>query len=488
MEERDNPSTRSSDYVAMQPFWEQVAALSGGITTMRKGGEKYLPKFPSETDHEYKQRLGTAKFTNIYSDIVENLSARPFGDPVTVADASSSELVEFSEDVDGKGNNLHRFAADVFQNGISKGLDWVLVDYVNSNLPPNASVAEERAAGVRPIWRRYGASDVIAVYSAQVGGKEEFVHARFLETSVQRDGFAEVSKDRIRVLDREDLGNGRYGLATWTLYERQKGRDGKENWVVIQGPTALTVGFIPLVPFVTGKRQGSSWRVRPPMKDAADLQVDLYQQENGLKNAKTLTAFPMLAADGVDPPIGDDGNLAHLEVGPSTVLFGGAGEGGGGSWKYVEPAATSLRFLADDIKDCIQQLRELGRQPLTAQSGNLTRITTAVAAEKANSAVQAWALNLQDALELAFLYTAAWLRITTPSVQVDINVDFDLSYGEDDTFGQVLLMGVGDAPLISREAVLHEAKRRGILDKAFDPDADLEKLLESMAVDDDNDE
>jgi hypothetical protein len=76
----------------------------------------------------------------------------------------------------------------------------------------------------------------------------------------------------------------------------------------------------------------------------------------------------------------------------------------------IEPDATSLKFLAEEIEKTIQQMRELGRQPLTAQTGNLTVVTTQFAAQKGNSAIQAWALNLKDAMENALRYTAMWLK------------------------------------------------------------------------------
>ena len=49
-------------------------------------------------------------------------------------------------------------------------------------------------------------------------------------------------------------------------------------------------------------------------------------------------------------------------------------------------------------------------------------------------------------------------------------------FGDDGGFKDVLAMGAGAAPIISREAVLEEAKRRGILGATYDPEADLERL------------
>ena len=464
--EKQEPDKRAGDMVAMAPFWRQVSTILGGTAAMRDAGTAYLPQFPDESLARYETRRKAAKFTNVFRDIVENLAQRPFSSPVTIADGTAGDqIASFVDNVDGAGNNLHVFAGEAFFQAISYGVDWILVDYTR-DVPPGATVAEEVALGARPYWVRYGAQSVLAAYSDIIDGQEQFVHVRLREPSVTRDGFEEKSVERIRVLERPKIRPGKYGPAQFQLWEEVDRDNGREWAVVDEGQ--ISIGVIPIVPVLTGRRVGSSWRIHPPMQDAADLQIELYQQESALKHAKTMTAFPMLAGNGVTPPMGDNGKPAPTPVGPHAVLF--APEG---SWQFIEPGATALKFLADDIKETILQLRELGRQPLTAQSGNLTVITTAFAAEKGNSAIQAWALNLKDALERALDFTAKWLKVDDdPTVQID--TDFELA-GAADTYQHVLaLRSTGE---ISREAAIHEAKRRQILDAEYDGMEDLEAIL-----------
>lgn len=458
---KDNPATPSSDYEAMAPYWRQVNALMGGVAAMRDAGKTYLPKYEAETEDAYEDRRKGARFTNIFRDIVENLAQRPFKSEVVLDDDAPGVLSEYVEDVDGKGNNLHVFAASVFFDGIANAVDYILVDHAPTR--GGMTVAEERRQGVRPFWVRYPAESVLAAYTAQVAGREEFVHVRLREDMTERDGWKEVHHERVRIFNREPLADGQYGPATWELWEKSE----KGEWTPVEGQAGpVTLGVIPLVPFVTGRRIGG-WRFYPPMRDAADLQIEYYQQENALKNAKLLTAFPMLAGNGVSPEYGDDGKPMPLIVGPSTVLYAPGGDGGSASWEFVEPGATSLKFLADDLEATARELRELGRQPLTAQSGNLTVVTTAFAAQKGNSAVQAWALSLKDALENALRYTAMWLNVPDEKATVSIDTDFDLGLGDDDSFVHVLEMHRDGA--LDYEAMIHEAKRRGIIDKDFDP-------------------
>ena len=477
------PNSPSSDYEAMVPYWSMVETILDGADAMRAAGVKYLPKFANETDEDYEHRRKNAKFTNIYGDIIENLAARPFGQEVgLVEDGVSERLRALAEDIDGQGNHLHVFASKTFFAGINAGIDWILVDFTK-NVPSNATQAQERELGARPYWVSIPSTRLIAIYSAMIGGKEEFVHARIMEPQKERDGYGEKTLNRVRELNRElvmdDAGNIISAApATYQVFEERKGNDGKSEWVSIEGPLPISIGVIPLVPFLTGRRKGSSWQIKAPMKDAAFLQIEHYQQESGLKYARDMTAFPMLAGNGVAPAIGDDGKPVMIPIGPKTVLYAPPnGEGNHGEWDFIEPDATSLKFLAEEIKETARELRELGRQPLTAQSGNLTVVTTAFAAQKGNTAIQAWALNLKDALERAFVLTAMWLKDDSQP-QVSIDTDFDLGLGDDDGFGHVMaLRNRGD---LSQATTWAEAKRRNILSPEFEADEEIERLDEEL--------
>jgi hypothetical protein len=138
-----------------------------------------------------------------------------------------------------------------------------------------------------------------------------------------------------------------YGPAGFELFEKQKAKDGKEDWVSIDsGP--VTIGVIPLVPFLTGRRKGSGWSLVPPMQDAAHLQIEHYQQETALKSIKELTAFPMLAGNGVTPVM-EGGKPPRSRSAPSrcSTRPTTGDNGQHGEWTFIEPSAESLKFLAE---------------------------------------------------------------------------------------------------------------------------------------------
>jgi hypothetical protein len=491
------PETVSTDYLAMRPYWQTVADILGGAPAMKAAGETYLPRFPNETTDDYDYRRKNARFTNIYADVVTSLARKPFGEEIALADGAPDRVTALAEDIDGRGNNLHVFASETFFDGVNDAVSWVLVDYTRATERADGqrlSLADERVQGLRPYWVRIPANRMLAVYSDTVRGAEVITHARIREDVVMRDGFDEVAVERVRMFDRAPiyamLEDGTvtdtvidYGPAIFTIYERRVeavGRRTNNGWdIVDQGP--VTLGVIPLVPFITGKRIGGGWRFYPPLQGVADLQVEHYQQETALKSIKELTAFPMLAGNGVQPGM-SAGKVEAVPVGPRAVLYAPPnGENGNhGEWSFIEPSSESLRFLADEVKATEAQMRELGRQPLSVSAG-ITVVAAAFASQKATSVLQAWALGLKDCLEQCLKLTADWLNLgLEPELTWNLD-DLDLT---DDDKGPTSIMEARKNGDLSRETVWAEFRRRGVLAADFDPDAEADRLEAEMPGDD----
>lgn len=501
------PATPSADHEQMQPYWTTARDLLLGLEALKSAREKYLPKHPQEEADDYKYRLDNAVLTNIFADIIETLSSKPFDDELQIIDGSASETFigkpimvadkknpgklkdsgnragGLIEDIDGKGNHLHVFAHDVFYNGIASALDWIFVDY--PNVPTNMNAAQQRAKNIRPYWYRIPALNMLEVQSAMVGGKEQIIYCRILICKVERDPktYKNVERYQVREITRPKLedadGIVSYGMPEWILWQLKEDAAAQQNKAVPEweqiGNGVYSIGVIPVVPFLCGRREGSSWVIQPPMKSAASLQVELYQQETGLKNVKVLTCYPMLAANGVN--LNDDkGNKRKVTIGPHTILNAPAPQEGGnpGNWEFVEPSAESCRFVADGIKTLKDELRELGRQPLTAQTAGITVISAAFASQKANSAIQAWAIMLKDALENALLLTAQWMSLPDePEVKIKLDFELDL-----DDQGATVLQSMRQSGDLSRGTYWSEMKRKGVLSPEFDADAEEAALAE----------
>lgn len=469
---------RDSDSAWMLEYWDLTDDIVEGYAAIKRRGDKYLPKFSDESTEDHTARLGATEFTNVYRDIVETLSSKPFEEEVMLVapeDKTGKEvelpqpITDFCEDVDGAGSNLTSFAAVTFFNGINSAIDWIYVDYPVVDPAQVRTQADVKAQGIRPFWSHVLGRNVLEATSVVIGGKETLIKMRILEPG---------TPNHIRVFER--FGN----KVTWGSFEEKIERDTTKTYILVDSGT-ISIGVIPLIPFYTGRRDGRTFRFYPSMRDAADLQIQLYQQESGLKFAKIMSAYPMLAANGINPDTGSDGKPKKLAVGPNKVLWGKRdGAGNYGTWAYVQPDAAILTFLKTDVKETMDQLRELGRQPLTAQSGNLTVITTAYAAGKARTAVGAWALRLQDALENAMTLTCEWLNIpdTTYDPEIYIFDEFD-DFTTDQASDQTALASLRATRDISRKALIHEQKRRDVLCADYDEEKDMEELLKETVSD-----
>jgi len=468
----------SRDWHAMIGYWQKTSDIVDGAERMRDQHALYLPQFPNESDPSYTFRWKNAKFTNVYRDIVENLASKPFEQEVTLSGAVNKSnddtvipqaFLDFVEDVDGSGNTLSTFAADTFFDGINSTIDWIFVDYSNIEAGTR-TVADEKRLGIRPFWSHVKAANVLEVRSKVINGKEQINFFRMLEF--------EADVKHVRIIERDNAG------VWWHLYRELPASQVKSVRFELIDSGVMTIPVIPMVPFVTGRRVGRSWQFRPMLRDAADLQIELFQDESGLKNIKALSGFPILTANGVAPPtIGSGANkkIQTIQVGPETILYAPpSGQGGtSGSWQYIQPDASVMTFLQSDVQKTIDQLRELGRNPLTAQTAGVTVINSATAAKKTSTTVQLWALGLKNALENALVITGMWLNI--PQTQYDPEVfvftDFDVMGSLEDLTALIEARKNGD---ISRETLWHEMVRRGILSGEFDPELEIERILEDM--------
>ena len=468
-----NKEKRTPDIATMVPYWNEVTAILNGKEAVQQAGTEYLPKFTDEDENDYKFRLKVAKFTNVYRDVVEGLASKPFQDEVALVQGDSGKEIpqfakEFIENVDGFGNNLTAFAALTFFNGINYAIDWIFVDYPSVDNPEILTIAEAKKLNLRPYWRHVLGKNVCEVRTAMRGAEEIITYFRYIEPAFGDEPL------HVREFELVD------GSVKWKLYEKViKDTSGEPDYIVVK-EGELSIDVIPMVPFMTGRRDGGSFKFYPPMQDTADLQITLYQNESALEYIKILACYPMLATEGVKATKSANGKPEKIGVGPGRVLYGiPMSNGVGGSWKYVEPNANSLEFLKKDIDKTKTDLRELGRQPLTAMSSQLTTVTTSIAAGKAKSAVTAWAYALKDALENALKLTCKWQKLNyEPEVNVYTGFDNVLDDGSD-------LQELGSARQrndISRETYWEELKRRKVLSPEFNAERERKRLLEDVPV------
>jgi hypothetical protein len=460
------PSNRSSAYGRMEVAWCRIDDILKGAEHIRSCGQKYLPKYEAEDDKEYQRRLKASPWRPEFDDALRTLSNKPFGKDVALSGAVSPAVKSLSENIDGCGNNLTAFSRTVFRGGIAKGLHAILVDY--PTIAPGATLADERKAGARPYWVAIKAEDILALYTAFAGGQEVITHIRLRESQTIQIGFDEVCNETIRVFDRAPITdqNGNvtgYASPTWEVWT--KSEDGE--YAYTDGDN-ISLGVIPIALFWTGEREGSHY-VKPPLNDLADMQIELYRKLSRKEEVETYAGSPMLGMFGVDK------DSAAVAVGPKRIVAIPPGiDGTVGSASYISPPAGNLTEIRASVDGVIDDMRRLGMQPMTLQSGTVTATATSTESAKAHSTLQAWALGLKDVLEQAFVFTTQWLN-EAQSPEVSVNTDFSVM-----PFAQAPLDALKDANSrgkIDDETFLNGLRRFDVLP----PDADIQAIMQKAA-------
>lgn len=473
MDARDNPSTPSAAYELMADCWRTIDDILAGPKVIRHANERYLPKNPAESQEEYDRRRRCAPWQPEFEDILRGLASKPFAKEIGIHDGASQRIKDLAEDIDGKGNNLTAFAQPVFRAGVGKGMAAILVD--NTGTGTAKTLAEERAAGVRPYWVAICAEDIIDLKTAFVGGRELPYHVRLRECRVERDGYAEKRVERIRELNREPTLDERgevmaLGPATWTIWEREDDQTGAENWKLVGEGAFAPLQDIPIALFWTGEREGAQF-VLPPLNSIADKQIELYQSLSRNAEAFYSVGYPMYSANGLAPPPPGE----TIETGPNRVLFA---PGQGASWTVIAAPAASLQVLLEDVQKRVEDIRRLGMQPITQRTGTATATEIAIEGARAHSALETWANGFKDCLEQAFVFTSQWLG-EDANVELDWTIDFLAGLADQpslDALAKARYPGVGIAPDLSHEDYIAGLKRFGVLPADFDDDGNQERL------------
>lgn len=431
--QRNAVNTLSSAHEVMKPDWDQIRAIRDGARIIRTQGVTYLPQFPEESNTEYNRRRIKAPWRPVFDDILLALAAKPFGKEIMITAGETATIKSIVEDVDKCGHNLTQFAREAFENAIGYGFHIILVDF--PPIQPGATLQAQRDAKAAPYWCHVRAYDVLAMYTAQVDGQETIVHIRMQEDGVEPEGYGEVLVSRIREFDRPKLidvdpATGlqtiTYGPAIWRLHEKRtvKQDNGNEitGYVVIgEGPVNRNGNTdIPIVVLYTGQRKPGGI-VKPPLLEIADMQIELYRALSREDEVLDFAGSPMLCAVGMSAP--EEGDPAVV-IGPKRVLYCPQGDVATG-WTYVQPAADNIQKVREKCTSIADEMRQMGMQPRTTESGNPTATATSIETANANAALKMWAGRLKDALEQAFVFTSEFLG-ETPGVELTVSTEFSI--------------------------------------------------------------
>ncbi|QEL18726.1 DUF4055 domain-containing protein [Limnoglobus roseus] len=443
----ENNVAKQSDAVEqMAQNWGVIEALMGGTDAMRKAGSRYLPQWPAEDAESYKSRLKTATLFPAYSRTVSVLTGKPFSKPLNIGEDVPERMVEWLDDIDLEGRNLHAFASDLCFNALGYGICGILVD-----CPPaggTRTAADEKKAGIRPYFVHVRHDAILGWRAEKRGSVWSLSQLRLMECVEEPDGaFGTKSVQQVRVLE----------PGKWTTYRKTKSTTGAEEWTEYEtGTTNIkVVPFVPVYGFRKAFMVGT-----PPMLELAHLNVEHWQSKSDQQTILHVARVPIL--------FGKD-------LGPETALNVGAGSfisasGEHADMKYVEHSGKAIEAGRLSLLDLEDKMRQVGAELLVIKPGNLTVAQTVADNEPGMCDLQRIMQSLEDALDQALDLMAMYVG-EKEGGHVSVYSDFGVATLAEGS-AQLLFEMKADGSL-SHATLLNELKRRGLLSA----DIDVEKEI-----------
>jgi hypothetical protein len=428
---------RSAKIEAMAGCWPMIKALLGGTGKMREAGAAYLPQWPNEDAGFYAARLGTATLFPAYARTIDVLCGKPFSRPITYGDDTPPTILEYCENIDLQGRNMHSFAASIMEEAMAYGICGILVDYPKVN--GLKTKADEVKAGVRPYFVQISADSLLDYDSERINGVETFILLRFLESVTEKSGpFDEEVIEQVRV-----LYPGR-----WETYREKKNETtGEPEWVLHdKGVTSLK--RIPFVP-VYGKRLGFM-QAMPPLRELAFMNVEHWQSKSDQQTILHVARVPILFGCGLSD---DD----EITVGAATAV---TTDKAGATLTYVEHTGKAIDAGRLSILDIEDRMRQVGAELLVIKPGKITVAQTLSDNEPGMCALQRIAQDVEDSLDQAMQLMAEWIGEKEGGHLVIYN-DFGAASLAEASADLLLEMNV--AGVISDETLFSEIQRRGML-------------------------
>lgn len=408
---------------AMAPELDLLADLMGGTTSMRRAGQRWLPRESNESWTAWRARLGRSVLFNGLSRTVQALAGRPFSRPVALADAAPP-LLAMAARLDGDGIALGSFASMLLRALLIDGMVHILVD--------------RPQGGGDPYFVLVTAAQLIGARRDASG----LVDIRIRETQARSRGrFGEDAVDVVRHIDRADWSVWQATRSGWR--RQQEGRH-EFGLVPLVTLNAAPLGFM---------------RARPPLIDLAWLNLAHWQSASDQRHILHVARVPILFGRALQVADGE------IEIGPNRLILA---DDPAADLRFVEHSGAAIAAGRQDLVDLEDRMAVLGLDMMRRQPGEATATGRAIDAAQTHAALNAIVQTLEDGLARAFRMAAGFLGLDHDAAgRIVISRQFPVR--DEQAAEADLLLRARLAGEISSEAFLAEISRRGILGTAATP-------------------
>jgi len=417
----------------------------------------YLQREPAEPSSAYMARLGRSTYTPIYRDSIRSyaglLSRFNLIDP-------PSSLEQNKDDVDLQGSSVQSFMTMVDECALRDGGTFVMVDMMPDSGENN--FFDQMKDGRHPYFVHIKRADVINWQVSYERGVETVsqVTVRQLRSKAS-EGFGSEVEPVYYVLTPGKVEVYRLVKSDTSRWANQK---------VDEMQTSL-----PIVPIVwygattTRFAQGDL-----PMDGLADLSIQHFQMRSDLSELLHKCAMPVPVRKGA--PIGPDGKPAPLVLGPNTAVD--LGSEGGADFSFAEPSGKSLERHQKEIEH-VEELMDRSSLNFLYGANVKTATEASLRASQVSASVSALVRNKTSMfgrlMRLWAWYAGEQAQITDESGLAINDALINKPLGASEI---AQLVNLYNNDLLSKQTVLDELQRGGVLDPDLVMEDEMERIDE----------
>lgn len=416
---------------------------------------KYLRQEPSEPKKAYESRLGRSTYTPIYRDSIKAYAGLLNRFQMTGVPPS---MLQSESDVDLQGSSIQSFWNRCDENAIRDGGVFIMVDMMPESQDVNNFIDQQKD-GRHPYLIMIERKDVINWSVEYKNGKEYVQHAtiRQIKSLPIKGGYG-VSLEPV------------YYVLKPNLVEEYR-LDKKDNkWTqVLINSIETTLPVVPIIWYGASSSRFAQGDI--PMNGLAELSIQHYQMRSDLTELLHKCAMPVPVRKGA--PVGPDGRPAPLILGPNTAVDLPAE---GGEFSFAEPTGKSLERHQAEITH-IESLMDRSGLNFLYGANIKTATEASLRASQVASQVAALVRNkVSSFISVMRLWAVYAGEVSSINSESGIIINDSLINRPIDPSGIAQLVNLYSSGLLSKETVLSELQRGGVLDPDLKVDEEKKRV------------
>lgn len=392
--------SKHPDYEAINEHSANSIILMGGSIAMRKNSAEVLPQNQYESKVNYDKRVKRSVLFNVYKSTLENLSNKPFQEPVKWSDDLPPQLAFVETNIDGSGMMQDAFFKQNVSDSMQFGKHMYLVNMPSLVNTEGEKVSEidRKELGLNPFVSRIRPDSLISWFY----GDDKALSMIKIQYQVD-----ELINDEVTQVKKIDKWS-RESIETWAL--REDNETHAETWFMESvAPNGL--GEISLV-------TGDSIYSLPVLENLAELNMLHFSKASDKDNNVHMALTPFLLFMAFDK---DD---IQATV---SVHHAYSSESQYSDIKWVELGGEGISLSIEDLKNLESQMLAYGNDVITDKGSAKTATEKKIDNDDKMSTLQSIVVDVQNSAKVMLNMMARWLNIDEPNLTLEIFKDFNIT-------------------------------------------------------------